>query len=218
MTRTAVYCGTRNLYEDMVTAVRSLLDHDGADRVALLIEDDAFPYEIPGCCEVVNVSNQTFFKVGSPNYKTKWTYMVLMRAALSKILTDDKVLSLDVDTIVDGDISELWSMPLDDYYLAGAREPIKSKEYLYVQMGVVMFNLKKLRDGTDDKIINALNTKQYAFCEQDCINEYCRGHILKMDSKYNVNDWTEPTNDPRIYHFAAIRQWNHLPVVQKYKR
>ena len=218
MTRTAVYSGTRNLYEDMVTAVRSLLANDGADRVVLLIEDDVFPYELPACCETMNLSNQTFFREDGPNYKTKWTYMVLMRAALSKILTDDKVLSLDVDTIVDGDISGLWELPIDNYYLAGAREPIKSKDYLYVQMGVVLLNLKKLRDGTDDKIIEALNTKQYAFTEQDCINEICRGHILKMDSKYNANYWTEPTNTPVIYHFAAIKEWNNLPVVQKYKR
>lgn len=217
--RTAVYCGTRNLYGDMVTAVNSLLCHNGADKVVLLIEDDVFPYSLPECCSTINVSGQKWFSRDGPNYHNGWTYMVLMRAALSKILPDSRVLSLDVDTIVDGDISELWQLPLDGYYLAGAREPIKSMEHLYVQMGVVMFNLKKLRaDGTDDRIIEALNTKEYAFCEQDCINEICRGHILKMDSKYNANDWTEPTDDPRIIHFAAIRQWNHLPVVQKYKR
>ena len=216
--RTAVYCGTRNLYGDMVTAVRSLLCHDGADRVVLAIEDDEFPYPLPENCSIVNVSGQEWFGKDGPNYNSRWTYMVLMRAALSKILPDDKVLSMDVDTIVDGDISELWRMPIDDYYLAGAREPIKSDNQPYVQMGVVMFNLRKMRaDGVDDRIIELLNTKEYAFPEQDCINEVCRGHILKMDSKYNANDWTEPTDEKRIIHFAAIRQWNHLPMVQKYK-
>lgn len=217
--RTAVYCGTRNLYPDMVTAVNSLLANGGADRVVLVIEDDVFPYGLPGCCETINVADQTYFRKGGPNYSTGWTWMVLMRTALSKLLPEeDRVLSLDVDTIVDGDISGLWDMDLSDYYLAAAREPGKSWDKMYVQMGVVLFNLKKLReDGMDDRIIEALNTRPYCFTDQDCINQMCEGHILEMDSKYNYNNYTVRTDDPQIYHFAAIREWRGLDVVKKYR-
>ena len=166
--RTAVYSGTRNLYPDMVTAVKSLLHHDGADRVVLLIEDDEFPYTLPDCCESMNMRDQEWFWPHGPNYCSQWTYMVLMRAALAKIFPEeDKVLSLDVDTIVDGDISGLWELPLDQYYLAAAEEPNTPKAEHYVQMGVVLFNLKKMReDRMDSRLIHAINTRKFDFVEQ----------------------------------------------------
>ena len=45
--KAAVYCATRNLYLDLIPAVKSLLANSDVDRVYLLIEDDAFPEELP---------------------------------------------------------------------------------------------------------------------------------------------------------------------------
>ena len=45
--RAAVYCGTRNLYKNMITAAKSLLIHSNVEKIYFLIEDDIFPYEIP---------------------------------------------------------------------------------------------------------------------------------------------------------------------------
>ena len=45
--------------------------------------------------------------------------MAMMRATLSKLFPNlDQILSLDVDTIIEKDISNLWNLNLDDYYLA----------------------------------------------------------------------------------------------------
>jgi len=47
--------------------------------------------------------------------------MVLIRAAYSKIFPDlDRILTIDMDTVVNENISELWELNLDDYYLAAA--------------------------------------------------------------------------------------------------
>jgi lipopolysaccharide biosynthesis glycosyltransferase len=93
--------------------------------------------------------------------------MVLIRAALSKVFPQlDTILSLDVDTIVNEDISDIWNTPLDNYYLAAVKEPEKSINSLYINMGVALLNLKKLRDDKkDDEIIHALNTIQYDYNE-----------------------------------------------------
>jgi len=45
--RAAVYCGTRNLYKNMVIAAKSLLIHSNVEKIYFLIEDDIFPYEVP---------------------------------------------------------------------------------------------------------------------------------------------------------------------------
>lgn len=217
--KAACYCGTRNLYGDMIPAVKSLLCNSNVDKVFLLIEDDEFPYTLPNCVEIINVSNQAYFKREGPNFNSPWTYMVLMRAALHRVFPDlDKILSLDIDTIVAKDISELWDIPVNDYYLAGAIEPAKSQYRTYINCGVMMLNLKKLREsGKGDELVDALNVRRYGFNEQDCIAEQCQGGILEIPSIYNANNYTEPTTQPKIVHFAAIRQYQNHPLVEMYK-
>ena len=216
--KAAVYCGTSNLYADMVPAVKSLLANSDVDKVYLLIEDDVFPYELPACVESINVSEQTYFPKDGPNYRNGWTYMVLMRAALHRIFPDlDEILSLDVDTIVAKDISGLWEYDISDSYIAGVKEPGKSRGMVYINCGVMRMNLKKIRDGKGDEIIRALNTKHYPFNEQDCINELCQGGILEIPSDYNANNYVAPTTTPKVVHFAAIRNYQGHPLVKMYK-
>lgn len=219
--RAAVYCGTRNLYPNMITAAKSLLLHSDVEKIYFLTEDDDFPFVLPPKTENINISNQTYFNKNGPNYNSSWTYMVLIRAALSKIFLDlDCILSLDVDTIVNENISDIWNIPLDDYYLAGVREPEKStQEYPYVNLGVILFNLKKLReDKKDDEIIYSLNTKKYDYNEQDCINELCRGYIAELEPDYNVSNYTATAKHRKIIHYAQIKGWQQLPLVKHYER
>lgn len=220
MKKTAVYTGTRNLYPDMVTAAKSLILHSEVEEVYFLIEDDVFPYEIPPIIKTINVSDQKFFKPDGPNMNCSYTYMTLMRAALCHIFPDlDIILSLDVDTIVDKWIgSEPWDMDIDGYYFSAAMEPFKTQFGLvYTNAGVSLYNLKKLRDGKADEVIEVLNNCYYEWPEQDVFNFLCQGRIKVMSSSYNDTEWTVRPNAKKILHFAAIKQWNHFPVVSLYK-
>ena len=215
----AVYAGTRNIYQDMVPAAKSLLIHSDVDKIYFLIEDDEFPYPLSSKIECINVSHQAYFRADGPNFSSSWTYMVLMRAALSKLFPqDDTILSLDVDTIVNENISTLWNVNIDDYYLAAVKEEHKSTDdFLYINMGVVLFNLKKLReDYKDDEIIEALNTKYYEYNEQDCINELCQGYIYRLPADYNINNWTIGAKHRKIIHYAAVKKWQEMPLVKHY--
>lgn len=221
MEKYAVYTGTRNLYGDMYTAAKSLLLHSDVDKIYFLIEDDEFFYNLPSEIETINVKEQEYFKQDGPNMKSKFSYMALMRAALPFVFPDyDIILSLDVDTIIDKDISDIWEIPLDDYYFAATPEiHRKDLDIMYTNAGVTLFNLKKLReDGKAQEVIDILNTKRYQFVDQDVLNFECQGYIYPLPSSYNVNHFTEPTDDKRIIHFAGIRRWNQKPVVQKYRR
>lgn len=216
--RTAVYCGTRNLYRDMTTAAKSLCINSSVEKIYFLIEDDEIPYDIPDKIECINVSGQTYFDRDGPNYKNNWTYMVLMRAALHRVFPKmDRIVSLDVDTIAAKDVSALWDIDLSEWYLAGCREPHKSGRGLYINAGVMVMNLAKLRDGKGDEIIHALNTRWFAFNEQDCINESCSGGIKEIPSDYNANGWTVPTKTPKLIHYAAIPRWQNAPLVKMYR-
>lgn len=218
--KVAVYAGTRNLYSDMVTAAKSLAKNSSVDVIYFLIEDNKFPYYIPPYVKTINVSNQGYFPRTGPNVYRKWTYMTLMRCALTKYFPDlDRILWLDVDTVVQKNIDELWDLDMHGLYFAGVVEPQKSRSIKpYINAGVMMLNLQKLReDHMDDILIKALNDKKYTFPDQDCINELCQRKILLISSTYNANDYTEQCKDPKIRHFAAEAKWRENPILYQYR-
>ena len=192
--KVAAYTGTSNLYPMMYTAVKSLLMHSDVDKVYLLIEDDEFPYELPDIVKTINVKYQKFFYPDGANWRSRFSYMAMMRATYAKMFPKlDRILSLDVDTIVTEDISDLWDLPIDDYYLSASEEPKATKEhgYFYVNIGVALYNLKKLReDRMVDKVIRELNSKQYAYLEQDAFSELCHDRIYPMPPEYNYTEFT----------------------------
>ena len=220
--KAAVYCGTRNLYKQMIHAAKSLLIYSDVDKIYFLIEDDKFPYDLPPEIECRNVSNQTYFPPDGPNFNENYnlTYMVLLRAAFTKIFPDlDRILTIDVDTLVRDNISNLWDLDLTDYYLAAVPEYKLSKElgYPYINMGVAMLNLDKMRkDKMDDKLIAYLNKYFYLNNEQDCINELCRDKILVLPTDYNGSWLMERPKHERIMHFAAIKDWAKWPYFHIY--
>lgn len=218
--RTAVYTGTKNLYPDMVTATKSLLANSNVEEVYLLVEDDEFPYDLPDCVKTVNVKNQKYFHKDGPNMKTPYSYMALMRAALAFQFPDkDKILSLDVDTIVNKDISYLWEIDISNYYFAASHETHRSHNGLiYTNAGVTMFNLDKLRkEGKAYEMIYVLNRAYFRWVDQDVMNYLCQGRIYDLSSDYNDNDWVERPNDMKIKHYAGIKNWNQEALVKRWK-
>lgn len=192
--RFALYAGTRNLYHSMVVCAKSLLCHNGADHVFFLTEDDSFPEQLPPCITTLNVSNQTIFPRSGPNFTCRWTYMALMRTALTKLFPHhDRILTLDCDTLVNKPIDYLWSLDLTDYYFAMVEEKqIKHREHPYFNFGVAMQNITKLLDGTDDTIIRTINSVWLAYPEQDAVNSVCRRHILELPQEYNAMWFNKP--------------------------
>ena len=221
--KVAIYTGTRNLYEHMLPAVKSLICHSDVNRIWLFIEDDEFPYELPDIVSTRNVSKQTYFRADNPNHKNKFTYMAMIRTCFTKEFPElDRILSLDVDTIAIDDVSDIWNLPIDDCYFSASREPDRSnvrQNILYTNAGVMLQNLKKLReDKIDDKMIEALNKSVYTFLDQDTYNKFCLGFIHDMPSKYNVNEYTAKTNTIKIVHYAGYREWFNREEYLKYKK
>ena len=203
----------------MIPSMKSLLKYSNVDKIYFLIEDDQFPYKLPSEVECINVSNQKWFAPDGPNFTSKWSYMILLRAALTQLFPDlDRILSLDCDTLIQDNISELWELPLDNYYFAGVREPKKSKEnFVYINAGTIMFNLKKIREEhQDEKYIYDLNNCFRYFPEQECFSALSQDKILELPSKYNLSCVSHPSTEGKILHFAAYKQWPKLRIVQEY--
>ena len=213
MKKIACYCLTRNLYPLIWPSLNSMLERGNVDKVCILAEDDeiAPAVQLPEQVEVLNVSGQKFFSAAGPNYLNKWTYMAMMKTVMSEIFpTMSRVLTIDHDTVILGDISELWEIPLNSFYLAGAMEPYWTRVYGrdYINTGVLMWNIDKMiQDDMTDRLIYKLNTQHYPLHEQECINETLKGGKYVFDSAFNFCDYVEPPKrEIKIIHLAG-RTW-----------
>ena len=216
------YFSTRNLYNVLPAAYNSLLAYSPDVHVYCFIEDDKLPFKTPPQVSCVNVSEQTFFPPTGPCYNSRYTYMILIKTALTKIFPDaDKALILDVDTIVCADISALWDWDLSHAYYAAVTEPEGSRlrGVPYANFGVVMLNLSRLRSsGKDDLIIDELNTHKYDFPEQDAFNKICMNRFDPLPPDYNTTDFgfniTGTPNRHIIKHYAGFKDWSSVDDVQ----
>jgi len=222
-TKAIVYGGTRNLYEDMIPAVKSAIANSCADKIYLLIEDDEFPYPTPEMVECINVGVQHWFKRTGPNFANPWSYMILVRTAFPRIFPQlSRIVSLDVDTIVDGDISSLWKLDLEDNYFAAVQEyESKNRPYgdTYFNVGVMIQNLDLLRSsGMSDRLMTAVNTEKFKYVEQDCINLNCEGKILDLPVKFNDSFCCGHRDNALIIHYAGYANWQKRTELPKYDR
>lgn len=216
------YFSTRNLYNVLPAAYNSLLAYNPDVHVYCFIEDDKLPFKTPKQVTCVNVSDQDIFPHDGPNYVTRYSYMILIKAALTKFFPDaDKALILDVDTIVCADITPLWDWDLSHAYYAAVMEPEGSRirGVPYANFGIVMLNLSRLRNsGKDDLIIEELNTHKYSFPEQDAFNKICMNRFDPLPPEYNVTksgfDITGNPERIRVIHYAGINDWSHLDQVE----
>lgn len=220
--KAAVYCATRNVYEDVIPSIKSLLFNSDVEKIYILAEDDELPFYLPPECEVVNVSDQRYFPKGGLNYNTKWTYIILMRLVLARLFPDlDRILSMDNDTIVVDDISELWDIDLTGYYFAAVKEPYRSGliNSLYTCIGVALFNLDMMREyGMTTRFVRELNSRIHPYPEQDVLNSVCKGNIKELLPMYGMSPWTTQCDNPKIEHFAASEgKWRIYDIVKKYR-
>ena len=210
--KAAVYSGTKNLYCDMVTAAKSLVANSSVDKVFFLIEDKTFPYDLPDIVETMDVSGQRFFAKGGANFQTSFTYMSLLRVCYTKLFPDlDKVLQLDVDTVVVDDIDFLWDVNLKGKWFAACREPLSSwKPYgpVYYNIGVAMFNLGQIRkDCIDERLIDFLNTVKVPYIDQDAWNRFGVNRAVDLPARFNESIVTGFSEEPAIVHFAGLKDW-----------
>ncbi len=112
----------------------------------------------------------------------------------------DKLLYLDADVIVNGDIEPLFDTDIEDYYFAGVEErclygtgyienTLKiPHDGIYINAGVLLCNLRKIReDNLTDEFFRAqkyLHTFT-KYDDQDIINIVAKGKIKQVDCKYN---------------------------------
>lgn len=151
----------------------------------------------------------------------------------------EKIMYIDADTVICGDISELMNRSLQNNYVMGIKaaafmandgfERRKKNELQlpsmkqYINAGVIMMNLSKMRQDDMQERFMELMKNNYHQEDQDVINKACYDHIRHVPLKYNVmikyldpnsadkfkgemiyskDELEDAANDPMIIHFA----------------
>ena len=209
-------CCTKDWYVYLVTELYALFKHNKVKKVYLFIEDDDIPYLKDDRIECINVNKlPKIINETSPNYNTPYSRMSFLRCCFTKYLKEDKILYLDADTLVVDNIEELWNIDMGDNVLIGVHEPGEWNKHLgtyglddkYINSGVLVMDLKKLRDERlDDAMIYLLNNKYYAFPDQDVINLICRNRIHYVSNIYNSSETTGMVDIAKIIHYIRNRK------------
>lgn len=221
----------KNIYDKMLIVLFSLLESTkDIKKVYLIVEDDSLndntklkqikkDYDTEIVIKKLDKVLEKRLSIDSPNYNNYFTNYCFGKLLLGDLVDEDKILYLDIDTIVVRDISNLWKYNIDDYYVAGVKDfGIEKRGNIdelgitrYINSGVLLFNLKKVReDKIIDKWFSFINENRLIFPDQDALNVVCHEKILYLSCIYNVcEDVTMPLINhslARIYHYAGIKE------------
>lgn len=209
-----VYALTRNVYDWIRPSVRSLAEHNPDASVFILAEDDALPFALPINAEVINISQQAFFpEIGAHRTEAFGGYINHLKVCYPSLLPVDKVIHIDIDTIICDRLEGLWQTDVEEKWFAAVPEsqtwyrPFGS---IYYNMGVALFNLEQLRkDKAEQAMIEYLLTTNQPYADQNAWNKFGheRNRTDTLDLRYNESRVTGKTDNPAIVHFCSIPDW-----------
>ncbi|MBQ7646817.1 MAG: 1-acyl-sn-glycerol-3-phosphate acyltransferase, partial [Clostridia bacterium] len=162
------------------------------------------------------------------DYYSKTTYYRLFIAEIHPEY--DKALYIDCDTVVQGDISELYETDVSDCYLAACHEQamIQVDEYgTYVEKvvgvdrnnffnaGVLLINCDEFRMRfVLDRFIRCLHLYEFVVTQdEDYLNLICKDHVKFLDQRWNTEVFgviPYPIEEAKVIHYIMFNKpWHY---------
>lgn len=168
--------------------------------------------------DVTELYEQEFHEcINESAYCTPYTLLRL----LADLVPDmpDKLLYLDIDIMIAGDIRQLYEIDVTDYEYAAVKE--KYGCWLirpdYFNAGMLLFNMKKVREtGLLKKARDRIRTKKMLFADQSAIfysttKKKLIPRIYNEQSKFNKKDTI-------VCHFCKRLMFLPYPHTENYKQ
>lgn len=138
----------------------------------------------------------------------------------------DKGIYIDSDIVVPGDISELYNIELENNLIGACQdksvadvpelakymeEAIGVSKYEYINSGVLLMNLKEMREEQFGKrFLELLNKYHFDSIapDQDYLNAMCNGKILYLDEAWDAmpTEGKEPLKNPKLIHYNLFQK------------
>lgn len=162
------------------------------------------------------------------DYYTKSTYFRFFIAEMFPGY--DKAIYIDADTIVRGDISELYFTDIGDSYLGAVQDRVLLETDIFGQYaervvgvdrhnffnaGLLLINCKKFREvGVLDKFIEYLSIYTFVVAQdEDYLNVICRDHVFWLNPRWNTLVYGEipyPIEEAKIIHYIMTsKPWHY---------
>ncbi len=156
-----------------------------------------------------------------------FTLTIYFRLFIPEMFVEyDKGIYIDSDVVLTTDISKLYDIDLGDNYIGACPDysisttpeivdytirAVGVKKGEYINSGVLLMNLKKMRDeGFEKHFLDLLNTYHFDSIapDQDYLNAICNGKILYLDQRWNSmpNYDLEPFSDTFLVHYNLFKK------------
>lgn len=155
--------------------------------------------------DVKSLLKNYHLKTNNKHISVETYYRFLIQDALPEF---DKVLYLDSDLIIEGDVSKLFKQDIEDNLLAAvydidylgnlnmkrerrlkySKDVLEMEDpYSYFQAGVLLLNTKELHKlKSVDEWLDLASNNKYIYNDQDILNSFCEGRVVYLDWKWNV--------------------------------
>ena len=243
MNKTIVLAGDRNYTSQLETTIKSILYHNRDVKIYILNQDimpDWFrkPRKIARMLgsDIIDVKlpEQAVFQGWETReYISPMTYA---RYFIPDYISEDKVLYLDSDLIVNQSLGSLFEIELYEHLLAAAWDT----DGISFNAGVMLINNKKWRQEKlkerliEQSIVTIREVEEGRFenfnGDQTILNQVCSNQWLELDKEFNLqvghdvtafyNKWNNYFNElvpPSIIHFVSYRKpWTTL-IANRYR-
>lgn len=148
----------------------------------------------------INVIDVPKLDIPSSLVSSRWPLSAYTRLYAANLLPEnvEKILYVDCDTIINGDISQLWEIDIDNNLVYGVKDCISefykkniglNKDNIYVNAGVLLMNLSLLRNININNLIDEFMLKYQRtvnYADQDVLNGIFKDKIGVLKPDYNV--------------------------------
>lgn len=230
-----VYACDRNYLPHTYVSIVSLIENlsENTHVVIYIMHDQSVPRNDRSLFDKLNSKNVTIKFIDMENCFSDITmkiphisYVTYFRLEIPRRLDFyDKVLYLDSDTIINSDVSRLFNINIDAYYVAGVKalsyhhkrtqDRLKIDPSNYINAGVLLLNNKKIISKKIHERFLSLLRYGYSSQDQDIINVAFNGRILALDKRFNFMtkyakaQGLHKHHEIDILHFAdKIKPWN----------
>lgn len=147
------------------------------------------------------------------------------RLLIPEIVSEKKVIYLDVDLIVKRDLFALYNTPMNGKMIAGVKDALteKQKSYQtrignkpneYINSGVLLIDIAKIRELNFQSKYQDHIANDYENHDQDIINKIYQGQILFIEAGYNYTfqhlNQNVMCESPHVIHYTIFKPWSYL--------
>ena len=208
------------------------LRREYAERLQLIVDDLALDN---ATIDFVSMKDEMEKSSGTFHLRHYYSRETYCRIFIPRVFRQyDKVLYLDSDIVVTGDISELFNTDLGDNLVAAASEEVMVDydvygnyvekalgiwRYDYFSAGVLLINAKLYREeNVETQFINLLNSFTFRVTQdEDYLNVLCKGRVKPLELGWNKSAYKNPNFDDstlKLIHYKINwKPWHYDDIL-----